>query len=285
VKSLVSQKLQRNIESSVPWLDWLQRSRSRSRSRRCRCTRLNFAAWRKGKSTRRDISRLKFEVDAAELRGLNEATMWHFKHQKFHCLSPIFHQRHRTGQAQVFHKFEEFSRISRLLHLEPDSYPPPPFFATYPPSQPIPSVPNRPPPRSPRAPQPSLLQRSAPPFDSQIISEFPENFAEFQKKQISLLWRRRRDGFKAETFHWRCDGHANTLTVILDIHKKKNIFGGFTRVKWGFRTPNSEWDGSNCMKIIFDPFTIQFRSDPNGFIGFRQTSPYLKIEDRLRSGQ
>jgi hypothetical protein len=71
---------------------------------------------------------------------------------------------------------------------------------------------------------------SAPQFDSQIISEFPEIFAEFRGKQFSLLWRGSRDGFKAKEFHRRCDGRANTLTVILDT--KGNIFGGFTPVEW-----------------------------------------------------
>jgi hypothetical protein len=67
-------------------------------------------------------------------------------------------------------------------------------------------------------------------FDSRIISDFPDIFAEFRRKQISLLWRGSRDGFKAREFHRRCDGHANTLTVILD--REGNIFGGFTPVKW-----------------------------------------------------
>jgi hypothetical protein len=67
-------------------------------------------------------------------------------------------------------------------------------------------------------------------LNSEIISDFPEIFAEFQGKQISLLWRSSRDSFKARDFHRRCDGHANILTMILDT--KGNIFGGFTPVKW-----------------------------------------------------
>jgi hypothetical protein len=39
-----------------------------------------------------------------------------------------------------------------------------------------------------------------------------------------------RDGFKAEEFHRRCDGRANTLTAILDT--EGNFFGGFAPVKW-----------------------------------------------------
>jgi hypothetical protein len=74
--------------------------------------------------------------------------------------------------------------------------------------------------------------------DSRIISDFPEIFAEFRGKQFSLLWRGSRNGFKAQEFHHRCDGHANTLTVIVDT--EGNIFGGFTPVEWESRTSNSD---------------------------------------------
>jgi hypothetical protein len=67
-------------------------------------------------------------------------------------------------------------------------------------------------------------------LNSQIISEFPDIFAEFKGKHFELLWRGSRDSFKKEEFHRRCDGHANTLTVIVDT--KGNIFGGFTPVEW-----------------------------------------------------
>jgi hypothetical protein len=49
-------------------------------------------------------------------------------------------------------------------------------------------------------------------------------------KLMKLLWRGSRDGFKARTFHERCDGHRNTLTLIRDT--KGNIFGGVTRIEW-----------------------------------------------------
>jgi hypothetical protein len=68
------------------------------------------------------------------------------------------------------------------------------------------------------------------PFNSRIISNFPEIFAEFRGKNFKILWRGSRDGFSAKEFHRRCDGHSNTLTVILDT--KGNIFGGFTSVEW-----------------------------------------------------
>jgi hypothetical protein len=87
-------------------------------------------------------------------------------------------------------------------------------------------------------------------FDSRIVSDFPEIFAEFRGKRFSLLWRGGRDGFKAQEFHRRCDGRANTLTVILDT--EGNIFGGFTPVEWESR----EWNGkygreNNCYKADY----------------------------------
>jgi hypothetical protein len=67
-------------------------------------------------------------------------------------------------------------------------------------------------------------------FNSLIVSDIASPFAEFREKQFVLLWRGSRDGFNATDFHSRCDGHANTLTLILDTDG--NIFGGFTPVEW-----------------------------------------------------
>jgi hypothetical protein len=75
----------------------------------------------------------------------------------------------------------------------------------------------------------------APVLDSAIISDFPEIFADFRGKRFSLLWRGGRDGFGARHFHRCCDGHANTLTLILDTDG--NMFGSFTPMKW---------DSGNC---------------------------------------
>jgi hypothetical protein len=68
------------------------------------------------------------------------------------------------------------------------------------------------------------------PFGSVIVMDFPEIFAEFRRKQFSLLWQASRDGFHSWDSHSRCEGHANILTVILDT--EWNIFDGFTPVKW-----------------------------------------------------
>jgi hypothetical protein len=67
-------------------------------------------------------------------------------------------------------------------------------------------------------------------LERRVILIVQVRFKEFRGKRFSLLWRGSRDGFKAQEFHRRCDGHSNTLTVILDT--KGNIFGGFTSVEW-----------------------------------------------------
>jgi hypothetical protein len=139
------------------------------------------------------------------------------------------------------------SSLTSLTVTPSQNQPPPPSPAFSQPSQPITSTPSQ---KQAVAPSPAPFRPSpqppVPSFDSRIISAIPEIFAEFRKNQISLLWRGSRDGFKAQEFHGRCEGHANTLTVISDT--KGNIFGGFTPVEWESRTPNSEWDGFNCLK-------------------------------------
>jgi hypothetical protein len=92
-----------------------------------------------------------------------------------------------------------------------------------------PAVPTSP----PATPAPTSSASVSPPpsgWKCAIVSDFPKLFEEFKTKQFTLLWRGSRDGFRARDFHCRCDGHPNTLTVILDTHG--NIFGGFTPVEW-----------------------------------------------------
>jgi hypothetical protein len=133
--------------------------------------------------------------------------------------------------------------------IPPSPKPIPPSPKPIPPSpKPIPPSP-KPIPPSPKPKHPSQRPAvpTAPPLDSRIISDIPAIFAEFKMKRFSLLWRGSRDGFKAKEFHRRCDGHANTLTVILDT--KGNIFGGFTPVAWESRVWNSKYrDENNCFK-------------------------------------
>jgi len=48
--------------------------------------------------------------------------------------------------------------------------------------------------------------------------------------RFKLLYRGSRDGFDANTFHSKCDGYSNTLTIIRSNHNR--IFGGFTDLTW-----------------------------------------------------
>jgi hypothetical protein len=92
-------------------------------------------------------------------------------------------------------------------------------------------------------------------WNSVIVPDFPKLFEDFKKKQFPLLWRGSRDGFRARDFHRRCDGHANTLTVILDT--EGNIFGGFTPVAWESRISNGKLGTeNNCYKA--DPSLKSF---------------------------
>jgi hypothetical protein len=79
-------------------------------------------------------------------------------------------------------------------------------------------------------------------LDSRVVSDFPPLYDEFRGKRFALMWRGSRDGFGARDFHGRCDGRANTLTLILDTGG--NVFGGFTPLEWESR----EWTGDDVDK-------------------------------------
>jgi len=88
-------------------------------------------------------------------------------------------------------------------------------------------------------------------FKGQILTNEQEyfeliNLCEFSSSdKWSLLYRATRDGFGGRDFHSRCDGRANTLTI-LKAKQSSYIFGGFTAVSW---------DSSS-----------DYKSDPNAFI-------------------
>jgi hypothetical protein len=67
-------------------------------------------------------------------------------------------------------------------------------------------------------------------LNSTIVTEWPLIFARFREERIVLLYRGSRDGWQASDFHRTCDGHRNTLTIILDT--TGNIFGGYTPIVW-----------------------------------------------------
>jgi hypothetical protein len=92
--------------------------------------------------------------------------------------------------------------------------------------------------RAPAKPPPTAAPAvAAPPgrMESLIVDEYLPLFQEFRAKRFNLLWRGSRDGFGGREFHRRCDGRANTLTLILTDegwHRRGSIFGDFTPVKW-----------------------------------------------------
>jgi uncharacterized coiled-coil protein SlyX len=99
-------------------------------------------------------------------------------------------------------------------------------------------------------PPPLHVHTQAPPppsLNSLIISDVLALLDEFRHKKWQLLWRGSRDGFGARDFHSRCDGHANTLTLIEDV--SGNVFGGFTPVEWESRVWNRKTrEQNNCLK-------------------------------------
>jgi uncharacterized coiled-coil protein SlyX len=99
-------------------------------------------------------------------------------------------------------------------------------------------------------------QMPAPPparaLDSRVVSDFPPLFGEFRAKRFVLLWRGSRDRFGASDFHGRCDGRANTLTLILDTNG--NIFGGFTPLAWE-SPPNWKYKCDDSLKSFV--FTLK----------------------------
>ena len=65
------------------------------------------------------------------------------------------------------------------------------------------------------------------------------NLCEFPASQKwELKYRASRDGFKSTDFHTKCNGTANTFTVIKTT--SGNIFGGFTEKAWN---SNNQWIG------------------------------------------
>jgi hypothetical protein len=70
---------------------------------------------------------------------------------------------------------------------------------------------------------------------------------EFRGKRWLLLWRRSTDDNLEQTFHRRCDGHANTVTLVRDY--QGSIFGGYTPVEWESRVHNGQYnEDNNCYK-------------------------------------
>jgi hypothetical protein len=101
----------------------------------------------------------------------------------------------------------------------------------------------------------SDFQAPIPPFSPLFISKYPNIFQEFRENRFSLLWRGSRDGFEIASFHKHCDGHGNTLMIVIDT--KGNVFGGFTPVAW---TSNNGAVADNSLRSFI--FTLKNPHDP-----------------------
>jgi hypothetical protein len=87
-------------------------------------------------------------------------------------------------------------------------------------------------------------------IDSKIISAAPAIFSAFRQRVFRLLYRGSRDGFQASAFPSRCDGHGNTVTLILSTNNC--IFGGYTPLAWSSR---NEWVSDPSLKSFV--FTLK----------------------------
>jgi hypothetical protein len=68
------------------------------------------------------------------------------------------------------------------------------------------------------------------PCESSILGQNRAPLPQFANKKWRRLYRGSQDGFRASDFHRKCDGCANTVTLVLTT--KGYVFGGFTSVPW-----------------------------------------------------
>jgi hypothetical protein len=84
-------------------------------------------------------------------------------------------------------------------------------------------------------------------IDSSIVKIIPPVLRDFGGKSWTLLYRGSRDGFGSSTFHSKCDGQANTVTLIEST--KGYVFGGFTPLSWD--SNGSYKSDISCRSFLF----------------------------------
>ena len=70
-------------------------------------------------------------------------------------------------------------------------------------------------------------------IEKEIIENLNKRVINFK-----LLYRASRDGFEAQNFHKKCDGHINTLTLVKTVSQIR--FGGFTENYWDDNSRNKD---------------------------------------------
>lgn len=79
---------------------------------------------------------------------------------------------------------------------------------------------------------------------------------------LELLYYSTRDGRNAYSFHSKCDGIPDTITLIQS-HGYDDVFGGFTRIKWSKQNQNimvSHFKDENELTKNGDTFLLHIRS-------------------------
>jgi hypothetical protein len=117
-----------------------------------------------------------------------------------------------------------------------------------------------------------LNEYSFDPFKSQILTGRQPfgliKLCEFSlKDKWTLLYRGTRDGFGANDFHSKCDGHKNTLTI-LKAHGTSFVFGGFTSINW---------NGSTGFKSDLNAFLFSLTNRDNKPCKMKQTNTNQSI--------
>jgi hypothetical protein len=84
---------------------------------------------------------------------------------------------------------------------------------------------------------------------------------------FNLVWRGSLDGFGAKEFRSRCDGHANTLTLIRDA--SGNIFGSFAPVE----SESLSSDRMESTEILELTFVIDHKTFPTSAVEAMVRSP------------
>jgi hypothetical protein len=91
------------------------------------------------------------------------------------------------------------------------------------------------------------LRRYRKSLDSLILRQIPSGLSDVIGGSWALVYRGSRDGFGASDFHNKCNGCANTVTLIRST--KGYVFGGFTPIAWD--SSNSDKADSSELSFLF----------------------------------
>ena len=107
------------------------------------------------------------------------------------------------------------------------------------------------------------------------------NLCEFPTRQkFKLLYRASEDGFSSSSFHEKCDGIKNTLTIIKSTNN--NIFGGYTGAAWN-QKGSYIYDTDSFIYSFINksnfPFKTNCTDNENSIVGHSSLGPRFGIVD------